>query len=498
MRTAPANGTIIRRQRAVVARDSIFVNILHYASSSIFQKLLGVFTALARPKLLSPELFGLWSVLNVLPNYASYLHLGSRSSMRFLIPVYETRGEEEKISATKAAVYRGTLLPTLLFALVLLLSALFLDLQIEMRIGLAAIALVVLFNWRFDYLIGVLKSHQEFRLISRSNYVTASAHAVFTISLIYLFGFYGALLSLLLTVIVGIVYLQRLRRFRTPGRFQYQVFRTLVQMGFPILAYNLVSELIRTSDRFVILFLLGQQAVGYYGIAIMVLGFAISIPAISREVVEPRLMQNLDRAGLAQNLDLFMTRPLMNSAYLMPFVIGSGILLAPVVIPWLLPDYAPAVDATRILLLGGYFLAASHVMRGVVVALELQLRAALLACAVLLLNILLSITLVLWGYGAEGVALASSVTFFLLFVMLFALVWWRLRDRDIGLTKGLSWFFLPFPVMCILIYLPDYLLAGLQQSPLLISIKLLLFLVLQGLLFHLVRSGGHVSFRIES
>ncbi len=137
MRTAPANGTIIRRQRAVVARDSIFVNILHYASSSIFQKLLGVFTALARPKLLSPELFGLWSVLNVLPNYASYLHLGSRSSMRFLIPVYETRGEEEKISATKAAVYRGTLLPTLLFALVLLLSALFLDLQIEMRIGLS-------------------------------------------------------------------------------------------------------------------------------------------------------------------------------------------------------------------------------------------------------------------------------------------------------------------------------------------------------------------------
>ena len=480
-------------------RDSIFVNILHYASSSIFQKFLGLLTAFIRPKLLSPELFGLWNVLNVLPNYASYLHLGSRSSMRFLIPYYESRGEDEKISSTKAAVYRGTFVPTLIFAVVLILLALFLDLEVETRVGLAAISLVILFNWRFSYLVGVLKAHQEFRIISRSNYITAIAHFVLTATLIFFFGFYGALLSAILTVIVGIIYIQRFRTFRIHGPFQFSVFRSLVKTGFPIVIYNIISELFRTSDRFVILFMLGQETVGYYGIAIMVLGFSISIPAISREVVEPRLMESMDRADLARNLELYMTRPLMNTAYLMPFVIGPGILLLPFVIPIILPDYASGVVSAQILLLGGYFLAAGHVLRGVIVALGLQLKATIVAFPVLIVNIILSIMMVSWGYGIEGVALASSVSFLLMFTALFSFVWWQLRFRDHGLTKRFFWFFVPFPVMCTLLFFPDQLSVGLEESPMLfLSVKMLLFITLQGLLLHLVRTGGLVSFRIES
>lgn len=483
---------------AVAKRDSIFVNILHYASSSLFQKFLGVFTALIRPKLLSPELFGLWNVLNILPNYASYLHLGSRSSMRFLIPYYETRGEKEHISSAKAAVYHGTFYPTLLFALVLLLLALFLNLEMETRIGFVAIAVVVLFNWRFDYLIGVLKSHQEFRLISRCNYITAIAHFVLTAALIFWFGFYGALLSVILTVVVGIIYLQRFHAIRVHGPFQYNVFRRLVKIGFPIVAFNLISELIRTSDRFVLFFLLGQETVGYYGIAIMVLGLSISIPAISREVVEPKLMENLDRADLAQNLELFMTRPLMNTAYLMPFVVGTGVLLVPVIIPVILQGYEPGIIAAQILLLGGYFLATSHVLRGVIVAFGFQLKASFLALAILVVNIILSIMMVHWGYGVEGVALASSFSFFLLFGSLLTLVWWQLRRRKHGQTARFFWLFVPFPVMCALLFFPDRLLTGLGESPiLLLSVKMLLFLILQGMLLHLVRTGGLVSFRIE-
>jgi O-antigen/teichoic acid export membrane protein len=263
--------------------------------------------------------------------------------------------------------------------------------------------------------------------------------------------------------------------------------------------YNIISELFRTSDRFVILFMLGQETVGYYGIAIMVLGFSISIPAISREVVEPRLMESMDRADLARNLELYMTRPLMNTAYLMPFVIGPGILLLPFVIPIILPDYASGVVSAQILLLGGYFLAAGHVLRGVIVALGLQLKATIVAFPVLIVNIILSIMMVSWGYGIEGVALASSVSFLLMFSALFSFVWWQLRFRDHGLTKRFFWFFVPFPVMCTLLFFPDQLSVGLEESPMLfLSVKMLLFITLQGLLLHLVRTGGLVSFRIES
>ena len=480
-------------------RESIFVNIIHYASSSLFQKVLRVITALIRPKLLSPELFGLWNVLSILPTYASYLHLGSRSSMRFLIPYQESRGEDEAISSTKSAVYHGTFYPTLFVAVVLILLAVFVNMALEARLGLVAVAVVILFNWKLDYAVGVLKSHQHFRLISKYNYVTAVAHFVLTVALIFLFGFYGALLSAVFTAIVGLVYLKAYRSYQGNGRFRFGIFLDLVKQGFPVMALNLISELIRTSDRFVLFFTLGQETVGYYGIAIIMLGFSISIPAISREVVEPRLMENLDRATVAENLELFMTRPLMNTAYLMPFVVGPGILLLPVAIPPLLPDYTPGILPAQILLLGAYFLAAAHVLRGVIVAFGLQLKASLVALVVLLVNILLSLTMVFLGYDAEGVALASSASFLMLFASLFILIWWQIRAREHGLTARILWFLVPFPVMCIMLLIPDRLFMATEQSLIYpIIFKMCLFLSVQVALLYMVRSRGLVSFRIDS
>ena len=480
-------------------RESIFVNILHYASSSLFQKVLGVLTALIRPKLLSPELFGLWNVLNILPTYASYLHLGSRSAMRFLVPYHESRGEGEVISSTKSAVYHGTFYPTLLIALVLLLLAILVNMALEARIGLVAVAVVVLFNWKLDYAIGVLKSHQDFKLISKYNYVTATAHFVLTVALIFYLGFYGALLSVVFTAIVGIIYLKSYRSFQGNENFDFSIFLNLVKMGFPIVAFNLLSGLIRTSDRFVLFFTLGQETVGYYGIAIIMLGFSVSIPSISREVVEPRLMENLDRASIAQNMELFMTRPLMNTAYLMPFLVGPGILLLPTVIPLLLPDYTPGIIPAHILLLGGYFLATTHVLRGVIVAFGLQLKASLVALIVLFVNILLSLTVVFLGYGAKGVALASSTSFLILFVSLLILIRWQMRSKKHGLTSRFLWFCVPFPVMCVLLFAGDWLFVGSEQGLLYsISVQMLLFLTVQGVLLYIVRAGGLVSFRLES
>jgi len=134
----------------------------------------------------------------------------------------------------------------------------------------------------------------------------------------------------------------------------------------------------------------------------------------------------------------------------------------------------------------------------VIVAFGFQLKASFLALAILVVNIILSIMMVHWGYGVEGVALASSFSFFLLFGSLLTLVWWQLRRRKHGQTARFFWLFVPFPVMCALLFFPDRLLIELGESPiLLLSVKMLLFLILQGMLLHFVRTRGLVSFRIE-
>jgi O-antigen/teichoic acid export membrane protein len=295
------------------------------------------------------------------------------------------------------------------------------------------------------------------------------------------------------------VYLQHLHAFPTPGRFQFDVFKGLVKTGFPIVLFNLIFEFLRTADRFVVFFLLGEEPMGYYGVAVMILGLALSIPAVSREVIEPKLMENLDRATPAENVEHFVTRPLMNTAYLMPFVIGPSILLLPVIIPLLLPDYAPGIEAAQVLLIGSFFLATTHAMRGIIVAYQLQLKAAILAFMLLMLNITLSLVAVQLGYGILGVAVASSLSFFLIFAVLLAFVWWQIRHLAHGLSLKLGWFFLPFLVMCLLLYVGDHLIG--QPSVATshqVLVQLALFLIVQGALLLVVCQSGRVRFRVET
>lgn len=189
----------------------------------------------------------------------------------------------------------------------------------------------------------------------------------------------------------------------------------------------------------------------------------------------------------------------MNTAYLMPFVIGPSILLLPPVVHVLLPNYAPGITAAQILLIGGYFLATTHAMRGIIVAQRLQFKAALVAFFILLVNVFLSVAAVRLGYGIEGVAAASSLSFLMMFASLLTFVWWQMRREEHGMSTRFYWFFVPFPVMCLLLFIGSSMLGdGMSTDVYRILTQFVFFMVLQGALFVLVRHWGVVAFEIDT
>jgi hypothetical protein len=175
----------------------------------------------------------------------------------------------------------------------------------------------------------------------------------------------------------------------------------------------------------------------------------MQIPGASREVIEPRLMESLGKNSREENLREYFFKPLFNTAYYIPFLVGPIFFLLPLLIPLILPRYTPAIVPTQIIILGGYFLSMAYVTRGIIVANNWQLRASVVISCVLPINIFLSIFLLKIGLGINGVAIGSSASFFVLFISLltfirkksiYALENWRANIR------GLFW---PFPVMCI-------------------------------------------------
>lgn len=391
-------------------KDSIAGNVLRYTSSNIFQHLLGLVTALIRPRLLSPNLYGVFNLLNVIPTYFSYSNLGSYDITRYRVPYHEARGEHEVSLDIQAGVYYGSLLINAVLTCAMIVVALVGDFTPVIRSGLLITALVVMVQWYHDNYVLILKARQNFARLSASIYVQAVSTLAATAVLTYFFGLAGALAAGVLALVPVLIYLRVCAPIGKKSRFNRNVFFSLIRDGFPIMVYNFAVVLLNTSDRLVISYLLGNEQLGYYGVAIMVHSFLRQIPGRAREVLEPRLMRSVSHQSREEILREYLFKPLLTTAFLMPLLIGPAVFLLPVVIPLLLPKYIPGILATQIIVCGCYFLALSYVTRGIFVAYNWQRTGAVFMVAALLFNITLSVGFVKAGLGIAGVAAAAGIS----------------------------------------------------------------------------------------
>ena len=437
-------------------KDSILKNIIRYSSSHYYRQALGVLTAFIRPKLLSPELFGLWNLLKIIETYVSYAHLGSFSSMRYLIPFHESKKEHARIQVIKGSVLRGSMYLYLFISAFLVLLSFLPGISIEAKIGLIAFSVIVILLWYYLYYIALLKAYQNFKVISRSNYLYYTILFILSVVLIYIWGIYGLYLSIIVPLIVTIIYLRSKFPQEHIVEFKKDIFFELIRHGFPIMLFNTIAIIIRTCDRFIVASFLGNQQLGYYGIPIMILGFLMNIPGASREVIEPKMMQSLSDTSYKKGVHEYFLNPLLNTAYIMPLLIGLVVFALPIVIPLLLPRYAPGIIPSQIIVIGGYFLALSYIIRGVVVANNWQLTASFVMSFSLFVNIFLSILLIKFGFGITGVSIASSISFCILLVSL--LIFISIKSNYIAKKLKSNLFFLccPFFIMGGSIFILEY------------------------------------------
>jgi O-antigen/teichoic acid export membrane protein len=431
---------------------SMFDTMVVYAGSRYFRQVSGVLLAILRPKLLGPNFYGLWTLFKVIPRYSRFMGLGAREALRFFLPYHRERGDTKRAQAITDSVFMATGFIHGVVGVALLLLCLFAGFSKEAKFGLVCMALFLPLEFFVRHVITILRAEARFSTIARYNYIESVAVFVLTIPLLYWFRIYGVFLSFLLTrlVIAGLMF--REGGLRARARFQARTFAEMVRKGFPIMMSDFCIELITTSDRLIISLLLGQTALGYYGIAVMVLAILIQLPGTAREIMEPEVMQNMDGRATETFVDEYLLKPLVNTAYLMPFLIGPVCLALPVGIPLLLPRYLEGIVPTQIAALGVFFLALAFVPRPIIVANGWQSAVAKFLPLVLLVNVGVSVALVRAGYGILGVALGSSLSFALLFLTLFVFIAKRLHVHSRSWRRHVMALALPFPAMCLVLF----------------------------------------------
>ena len=423
--------------------QGVLGNIAHYAFSNIMRQVLGVISAVVRPMLLSPAHYGLWNLLKTIPSYTTYTHLGARAAARYAIPFNQANGLDKKNEQVAGTLFWGSLILSLIPACALGGWAIFGTLSMAERWGLGIMAVYVLVWWLYEYALTLLKAYQRFHVISLSNYLMPLLTFV-TLPLLWIWDIYGLYISFL-ACIVGVTWFFLRRQPLDIARcFSWKRYLSLVRTGFPIMALGLVIVILRTVDRFVITLTLGNEELGFYSIAVMVLNFIMNIPMATREVIEPKMMQSMQGERF---LEQYYISPLYHTALYLPLLMGPVFFLMPHVITLLLPNYLPGIPCIMILALGGYFMALMYMTRGVLVAWRQQAQGALLGLPVIIVNVALALMLVRLGWGIEGVAAAASVSMAVYFLVLNELIRRNAPKGSRGLHKAAIMVFVPFAVL---------------------------------------------------
>ncbi|NKN33895.1 lipopolysaccharide biosynthesis protein [Marichromatium bheemlicum] len=468
-------------------RADFSTTLARYLSSKITRQLIGAITAFLRPRLLTPELFGVWTLLKLIPQYASYAHLGARTTLRVYYPWHIARGEQARAETLVSGAILTTLLLDLLVAAALILIALHDGQGDALRLGLVAMAGVVLLQAWHHTAFAALKARHRFDLIGRANYLESVLLLATTLALLPTFGFYGVLWSLLITeASVGLLLWHQAGIVPRWPRRALRLGGEMIRRGWPIMSLELAMMLVVTADRVMAWVLLGASALGHYGVAVMIIGFLRNIPGTAREILEPRLMGELAASDHDQLLREHLLRPALNAAFLMPLLIGPVALATPLAIDLLLPRYQEAIVPTQILACGVHFLALALVLRSLVVAFEQQRRAARLTPAVLAAEVLVAWLAVELGWGLEGIATASVFGLALLFILFRHTLRPQLARLGHDERRQLDWVWPLFALNATLIWALSLLPLG--HGPVATALRILVHVTLFLLLHRLTRT----------
>ncbi len=427
-----------RSAPTVAASGDPLVRLAHYSGSNLLRRALGLGYAYAKPRYLAPAELGVWNILNLVPVYGSYLHLGARNALELKVPKLLAEGRETEAAAVIGCVYRATLVANGVVAAALLLLAVVGGFDAVTRFGLAALAPAMLLIWYHDQQLAVLKAEQRFEIISGANVLRAATLLAVSIPLVVWLGFWGVCVGFALTQGVVAGYFRWRSPMRRVGRFDAGVFLALVREGAPVLAFVAGLTLLTTTDRLVVGWLLGIEAVGFYSVALVAATFALQVPLAARDMLEPRLMASLADGVTARLWREFLLWPLLNVAVYFPFIVGGLAFLVDEVLVALLPRYVASAVPAVVLCGGCYFLVQVQIARGMVFANGWQLRVLPFHLAGVAVNVALSVVFVKQGWGLAGVAAASSVAFAaaMTLVLLYAFSRGPLSPREWGPVLG--------------------------------------------------------------
>jgi O-antigen/teichoic acid export membrane protein len=232
----------------------------------------------------------------------------------------------------------------------------------------------------------------------------------------------------LLSALLGFLWaLLRLRRVSTePHELSLAVFRQSINTGINAYMILFFGFLVLRIDLLMVKHMLGATEAGYYSISQVLAENTMMFPVVLGSLLFTRLSA---LKGREEKLQLANKAVLAAAALMLPAVVIGALAAEPIISIAFGRSFLPAVTPFVWLMPGTYFLGIETVM---VQLLNSEGFPSVIVVA-WIADTIINVGLNLWAiprYGITGASIVSSVCYFLMFVIVLAVVWKRNYTRQ--------------------------------------------------------------------
>jgi O-antigen/teichoic acid export membrane protein len=411
------------------------------------------------------------------------------------VPYYRGGGDEEKAERIIQSAFGPNILYSLIVGSTLILVSVYLK-----KTGweknyvdlIFFLGILIITNKIKNFYSYKLAADKNIFLLSKGEILYGFMSAVGVISIIYFIGFRGLFIGLLIadTIYIGYILLKSERRFPTI-KISFSLFWELLKIGFPMMIVGFLLMLLTSADRLIIITMLSEEYLGYFGIATVAVGIVSTIPNALENIIVPRLMEKLGKTQDSYQIKNYLIEPAVLIAYFMPFLIALFYLSIHLPIEYFLTKYFPAIAVVKILILGLFFYAVASIPLNVSFALNRQNNIIYIALPAVMLNIILNYSFVRFGWGINGIAIGTGISYFVFSNMM---LWFASKLFKIRIKEYLRFVLLiyaPFLYLVFLLFLIDLFLplnsSDFWNDVIFTSIQIAAFILLYSIILIFVR-----------
>lgn len=360
---------------------------------------------------LGPEMLGIWFTLNLIIRFSPFTSIGGSHGLAREISLNLKKGDQD-ISESLNDVFSLFFIVHIVF--VPILPLIFPESLIQGKIHLIYLTLLLSFlTQSFGLIRSKLRAEIKFDFLGVIQWKYTVIWLITSVIFLYYFkleGFISAGIFSYIIIIAAINFKSTvLNYFKLNWNYKSKI--PLMKEGFPIMLVGFSFTIMATIDRMLIIYYFDNESLGYYSFASIFFTALSMIVMLFSQLYYPRMLDSWSRYS-----DLLLLKALMRSQKIFSFglVLPASLFLifgAGFFIKWLAPEYIVSIRVLQIISVAPIFLSISNIYGNFLNTINKQYYYLLTLIGSSIINLLAGILFIKEGFGLEGVALSTVISY---------------------------------------------------------------------------------------